>query len=877
MGRIELPHDRNAERAVLGSILMNAETMSDALSELGFDVRVFYDRRNSIIYQALLTLYKAETPIDLITLQAEIDNRHELEGIGGIEYLSFLVESVEISSHILEYCKIVKSKFVLRETIKYGKRLIDTAYSPDVDLSGMLSDAGTDVQNISLYNVGEKEYISIEDLSENSKKLMDNPTIVRQHLKFGYPRLDAITYGPKKGDYIIIAARPSIGKTTLAINMAINMAKQLIDNKKYIYIFSFEMTNEELYRRILSAETKIPLNKLRWDNMEGMLTKSDAERISAAIERIKRLPIIFDTLFTNTIDEIAAKCKKLKQDKGLGAIIIDYIQLISEKRHGKVESRQQEISQISRKIKLMAKSLAVPIIVLSQLSRDIEKRGGKGSKRPLLSDLRDSGCVTGDTLIQRIDTGESIPIKDMVGAQLPIPTMSLDKNFKFKKSNIINVFSSGKKQIYELKTMSGRTVKASANHPFLKLNGWTRLDNLKVGDRIATPRYLAEPENPTILKKEEYILMGHLLGDGCILPSHAYQYTSGDMELLDIVRECAKKLFNIDGKLVKQKNWWHYFFACPYRLTHGKYHPITNWFNKLKIQRCRSYEKVIPEAIMQSSNSNIALFLKHLWSTDGTINMSANECRISYSTTSSKMAIQVQHLLLRFGILSTIFCVKKESYRINFMLSICGKENQMKFLNNIGIAGKKNKKAIGAKLYLNNIVPNPNTDIIPKDIWNEIKIMKNTIGMSWRKFAEKLNVKYNGTAIQRTGISRKRMLKIFGILPKQRIEDLAVSDIYWDKIRSITPLGIEETYDITVEGTHNFIAGGMCLKNSLEQDSDVVLFLHKTNKDAEDNEVELIVGKQRNGNVGIVPLIFKKEISKFVEEVAEPAYSRDFV
>jgi replicative DNA helicase len=510
----------------------------------------------------------------------------------------------------------------------------------------------------------------------------------------------------------------------------------------------------------------------------------------------------------------------------------------------------------------------VPVLAVSQLSRAVEHRT---PQIPRLADLRESGCLAGDTFITRADTGERVPIKDLVG-QTDIPVHSLDENLKIKEMKISKVFSSGKKIIYELKTRSGFKIKASANHPFYKIDDWQRLDQLSVGDFIATPRKISLNSPQNTLSSEEIILLAHLLGDGCVLPRQPIHYTSGDFKNIQIVGKLAKKLFNIKPRIVRQKNWWHIYLPSPYPLARKKHHPIINWYYNLGMKPVRSWEKEIPQKIFSLDEKNLGFFLKHLWATDGNLSVKYLEKRkpsgnIYYSTTSEKIAQGVKHLLLRLGIRSKISGVKKTNYRICYHITIQGKEDQLKFLQAVGCYGKRGEIIPRLIKYLKEIKTNPNVDVIPKEIWGQISLLKSNYGLSWRDWAENYGTSYCGSTLFKHGVSRSRMARILNFMPSLELKNLAESDVYWDEIISITPLGIEEVYDATVPGTHNFVANDIILHNSLEQDADVVLFIYREDRYREDtlrkNIADIIIAKHRNGPVGKVELYFDEQRASF--------------
>jgi replicative DNA helicase len=430
--------------------------------------------------------------------------------------------------------------------------------------------------------------------------------------------------------------------TAFSLSLLRNAA---VDFNHPVAFFSLEMSEIQIVNRLISGEAELESEKIK----RGNLAEHEWHQLYQKTSKIGESPIFIDDTPALSILELRAKCRRLKAQHDIQLIIVDYLQLMTAGSNKNMPgNREQEISTISRGLKNIAKELNVPVIALSQLSRAVETRGG--DKKPQLSDLRESGCLTGDTLILNAETGERIPIKVLAERQNQsnYRCMAIDSNYKLSAHNMFKVFYSGQKQVFELKTKTGRTIKASANHPFLKLKGWTALEDLQIGDKIAVPRKIEiqKPSNP--LNFNELILMAHLLGDGCILPGKPYHYTSADWENIEIVQKTAKELFGIEGRIVKQENWWHVYLPSPYHLTHKVKHPISLWYEKLGLDRVRSYEKKLPEAIYECDNERIALFIRHLWATDGNISWKKIAGRkdagaIYYASTSETMIIQIQH------------------------------------------------------------------------------------------------------------------------------------------------------------------------------------------------------------------------------------------
>lgn len=856
------PQSIEAEQSVLGSLLLDKDAIIKVVDILKLDD--FYKEQNALIYKAMVSLYEKRMPIDIVTLTDQLEKEGLLEDIGGASYLTTLVNSVPSASRVSHYANIVQQKATLRRLISQAQNILELGYQEDKEIEEILDQAEQSIFSVSQKFL-KKYFIPIKEVLAESFERIDKLHKHKGELRgipTGFNDLDNILAGLQPSDLVILAGRPSMGKSALSTSIALNAA---IEAKIPIGIFSLEMSKEQVVDRLICAQAGVDSWKLRTGNLDD----EDFPKIGYAMGVLSEAPIFIDDSATSTVLEIRTKSRRLQSEHGLGLVIIDYLQMMQGTGGRSSESRVQEISEISRSLKALARELNVPVLAISQLSRAVEQRP---SHIPQLSDLRESGCLTGDTLILRPDTGELVPIKDLVGEKA-IPCLTLDENLKLKVDHFSKIFSSGKKMVYEMKTATGRKIKASSNHPFLTLFGWRRLDELKEGDRIAVPRVLPNiPQEDPPLSDNRLILLAHLIGDGCYLKSHALQYTNADKKCLKKVAQSASSAFGISPRLVKQKNWFHVFLKAPFHLTHKKRNPIVKWLDEeLKIFNQRSFEKIIPKQIFEQSLPKLALFLKHLWATDGTISWSRKGKKygwtIFYSTKNEIMARQIQHLLLRFEIISRLRKSHKKGYQPGWIVDISGKEDQLKFLKNIGIFGEKNQKVKKAIQYLEKINGNPNCDVIPKEIWSYIAQIKGKYGLSWRDFVKKYGMSYCGSTLLKHGLSRKRLRRIIEFLPDKSLRNLAHSDIYWDKIVSIEKQGIEEVYDATVPESHNFIANDFIVENSIEQDSDVVMFIYREDyydKDTErKNIADILIRKHRNGPIGDIELYFIPEQMRF--------------
>lgn len=379
-----LPHNIQAEQTVLGCMLVDKTSIAEATEVLRADD--FYSEAHKVIFNAIVELYSKDIPIDMITLIEYLQSTDKLQGVGGMTYLSQLKGSIESTSNVESYIKIVEEKSILRKLIKASADISEECYSKQDDVPAVLDNAekrifdiaekrtSTDFEPIS--TVLERGFEQIEKMFNRKGETTGLPS--------GFPELDAKTSGFQPGDMILVAARPSMGKTTFAINIAQYAA---IREGKSVVIFSLEMSKEQLANKILCAEADIDMLKLR----TGALDDSDWERIARAAGPIAASKIFIDDSAGVSIMEMRSKCRRLKIEHGIDLIVIDYLQLMTGSNRS--ESRQQEVSEISRSIKALAKEMHCPVIALSQLSRAPEQRA---DHRPMLSDLRESGSIEQD-------------------------------------------------------------------------------------------------------------------------------------------------------------------------------------------------------------------------------------------------------------------------------------------------------------------------------------------------------------------------------------------------------------------------------------------------------------------------------------------------
>ena len=379
------PNDTEAEQAVIGSMLTDKEAVSSAIEVL--KETDFYREDNKLIYTAILNLYNRSEPIDIITLKSELSAMGKLDAVGGLEYIAGLPDKVPTTSNVEQYIKIVEEKSILRNLIKTANDIITLGYDPTQEVEDIIEASEKKIFEV-MQKRNQKGYSSIREILVDTFTELEQLYNRKQHVTgvpTGFADLDYRTAGLHKSDLILVAARPAMGKSAFALNIATNAA---VRANVPVAIFSLEMSKEQMVNRILCSEAMVDSNKVR----TGTLEDEDWAKLAEASGVLSETNIIVDDTPGISIMEIRAKCRKMKLEKNIGLVVIDYLQLVqgSGKRGA---SREQEIAEISRSLKILAKEIEVPVIALSQLSRAPEQRP---DHRPMLSDLRESGSIEQD-------------------------------------------------------------------------------------------------------------------------------------------------------------------------------------------------------------------------------------------------------------------------------------------------------------------------------------------------------------------------------------------------------------------------------------------------------------------------------------------------
>ncbi|HEX6232684.1 MAG TPA: replicative DNA helicase [Jiangellaceae bacterium] len=856
------PQDIAAEQAVLGGMLLSKDAIADVVEVLrGHD---FYRPAHETIYEAILDLYGRGEPADPLTVADHLQKNNELGRVGGAPYLHTLVNYVPTAANAGYYADIVRERAILRRLVEAGTRIVQMGYGGDGEADDIVDAAQAEVYAVTerrasedylpLGEIMEGTLDEIEAIGSRGGQMVGVPT--------GFVDLDALTNGLHPGQMIVIAARPAVGKSTIGLDFARAAA---IRHQLATVLFSLEMSRNEITMRLLSAEARVPLHHMR----AGQMTDDDWNRIARCTGEVSSAPLFIDDSPNMTMMEIRAKCRRLKQRHDLKLVIVDYLQLMSSGK--RVESRQQEVAEFSRALKLLAKELEVPVVAISQLNRGPEQRQ---DKKPMLSDLRESGCLTASTRVMRADDGSEVALGQLLASgERDIPVWALDESLRYVPRTMTHVFPSGVKPVFRLHLASGKQIEATASHPFLTYEGWKPLEDLELGSRIATPRHVPGPLVQMPWPEPKVVLLAHLIGDGSFVRRQPVRYASVDESNLAAVADAAKHFGVVavrDAYAAARVTTLR--LPAPYQLTHGRRNPIAEWLDTLGLFGLRSYEKFVPPQVFSLPKRQIALFLRHLWSTDGsvTINRKGTGGRVYYASTSRRLLVDVAVLLLRFGISGRVRTVKSSrSVRAQYTLDISGRDDQLRFLREIGCHGDRSKACADLLAVLESTRSNTNVDTIPVEIWQHVRAALTKRGMTHREFAAAMNTQFCGSTLWKRAPSRERLTRVAAILESADLEMYATNDIIWDSVVRIEPLGEQEVYDATVLGLHNFVANGIAVHNSIEQDADMVILLHREDAYEKESpragEADFIVAKHRNGPTATITVAFQGHYSRFVD------------
>jgi replicative DNA helicase len=864
------PHSVEAEQAVLGGLLIDPPTWDQVGDMVVADD--FYRPDHRLIFTAFAELVTQSKPADVVTTAEQLERHGRLADAGGLAYLGTLARDTPTAANIRAYAQIVRERSLLRKLIHAGREISSAALASDGrSARDLVDEAEQAVFAIAEQSTGRREgairvSVLLPPLIDRIDEWHTNPNALRG-LATGFTDFDRKTGGLRPGDLVIVAGRPSMGKTTLAMNIA-EYAAVHPASKASVAIFSMEMPAEQLLTRMLSSIGGVPLNGIR----SGQISDEDWVRVTAATSQLSEAKIFVDESPGLTPTELRARARRVKREHGLGLVVVDYLQLMQVP--GTKENRATEIAEISRGLKALAKELAVPVIALSQLNRGVEQRT---EKKPVMSDLRE--CVTGDTLVCLTD-GRRLPIRSLVGTTPEV--WSLDERQRIVASRSDMVWRVGSKPVFKVQLASGRSIRATAEHRMLAGEGWTTVGALKPGDRLGLARRIPQPEAAARWPEHWLILLGHLVGDGSYLNHQPLRYTTASETNSDAVR-LAAEAFGSQVNRHEGRGAWHQLVISG---NGNRWHPagVGAWLKQLGIFGQRSHEKHLPAEVFTLGDEQIALLLKHLWATDGCVALrkqgQRGMPRVYFSTCSERLAEDVSALLLRLGVVARKRTVHKAGYRAVYTIDVSGMEAQMRFAALVGGFGPRAEavEALVAYHAAHLADANTNVDTLPLAIFSRVRSLMRAQGVTTRQMAQLRGTSYGGSSHFRFAPSRTMLLDYAQLLKSEELKTWATSDVYWDRIVAIVPDGEEDVFDLTVPGPANWLADGLVTHNSgaIEQDADMILLIYREEvydkNTTKRGMAEIDLAKHRNGEIGTFLLTFQGQYSRF-SNYASDAYA----
>ena len=832
------PHSVEAEQALLGGLLLDAaawDNVADAVTR-----EDFYRPDHQLIFEGIASLVGEGKPCDVVTVSQQLERTGQLEAAGGLAYLSSIARDTPSAANARAYADIVRERSLLRQLIRAGTDIAAAVFNNDGETARALVDRAEQ----RVFEIAEGTFrrregaVSVRTLLPGVIDQIDewhnNPDQLRG-LPTGFTDFDKITGGLRPGDLVIIAGRPSMGKTTLAVNMA-EYAAVHPGTRASVAIFSMEMPSEQVITRMLSSIGGVPLNSLR----SGKISDEDWVRITSATSQLSEAKIFVDETPALNPTELRARARRVKREHGLSLIVVDYLQLMQVP--GTKENRATEIAEISRSLKALAKEMQVPVIALSQLTRAVEQRE---HKKPVMSDLRE--CVTGDTLVCLSD-GRRLPIAGLVDTAPEV--WAIDDRQQLIAARADKVWKVGRRPVFKVELAGGRSIRATSEHRLMALAGWTTVGDLKVGDRLALARRVPEPAQPRRWPDHWVVLLAHLVGDGSYPDHQPLRYTTASEENSAAVRDAAEmfgcRVTRNDGA----GNWRQLLITG----SGNRWSPVgvAKWLKDLGIFGQRSHQKHLPAEVFSLPNSQIALLLRHLWATDGTISPCqpgrSGGHKVGFTSCSRRLADDVAALLLRLGILSRTHTVKVGHYRPVYMVHVSGTESQRAFLQEVGAFGPRRESAALLAEALRGVRANADVDALRREAVAADRAVELAPGHAPTASGAELP---DSPAAQES------------------------SDLLWDRVVAITAEGEEDVFDLTVPGPACWLADGVASHNSgsLEQDSDMILLIYREEvydrNTTKKGIAEIDLVKHRNGEIGTFLLTFQGQYTRFANYVSD--------
>jgi replicative DNA helicase len=844
------PHSLEAEESIVGGILLDNEAFDRVADVVTPDD--FYVERNGRIYGAMRSLSEQGLPMDTVTLADRLKQRDELPKVGGLAYLIELTEKVPTAANIEQYARIVAEKATVRRMIRVSTEIVEKAYAGGVEMRSFVDDAEKAIYEISEDSVrsGPRRIDAlVVDSVAKIETLIKNRSSVTG-IATGFDDLDNLTAGFQPSDLIIVAGRPSMGKTAFCLNIAENAA---LDYGAGVAVFSLEMSSEQLVMRMLCSQAMLDLSRVRIGNLRD----KDFKALALTAGRLGTAPIYIDDTPALSVIELRARARRLKRDPdaNIGLIIVDYLQLM---RGNGEDNREQEISNISRSLKALAKELNVPVVALSQLNRAVESRA---DKKPMLSDLRE--CVPGDTPVVLSD-GRRMMIRDLVGKAPRV--VSVTAGGSLVRAETEKVWKVGKRAITRIELASGRTIRATRDHRLLGATGWQRVRDLRPGGYLALSRRLPEPENARSWSPESLKFLARLAGAGRV---HSISKT-GALEIRfalrsvdDAAEVAAFARSELDGRVRNASG------KSGSRLCTIRSEVLASWFEDLGINHYVGGHIGLPRRLFRLKTTDVARFVRYFCAVCGSIRVSEGASgplsSVRFVVPVRSTAEALSAAFLRLGIVAHMRRVGRTDGSFEHHVLVRGGRAIEQYARSVGAVASQRRALALARQAAAVHAATEELEAVPAALLAAGEEQLRAHGIT-ESIAEGVGATGGRT---RHGASRSSVRQVAERFDDNVMRSWCASDLHWDRIVAVEPDGNEDVYDLTVPGPESWLADGIVSHNSgaIEQDADVIAFIYRDEFYNHDSPLqgiaEIVVGKQRNGPTGTIKLRFDREYARF--------------
>lgn len=854
-GELMPPHDIDAEQSVIGSILIDQDRLDDVL--LALRAKDFYVEANRLIFETICAMADEGKRVDALLLHKRLEKLKVLGAVGGLSHVTHCAESVPTASNAKHYARIIHERALQRSLIGAADAILAMGYDLSADPHESLARAESEVFRILEDGVASELPKLDVCVSESARAILARMDAGGglAGLTTGYPDLDAVTGGMRPGELVILAARPSMGKTALACNIAERLS---MDAEHRVLFVSLEMPRLSLSERILCSHARVDSDRAA----RGTISQDERGRIMASAARLATCEFFIDDMPGRMASEVAAQARRLKRKPGLDLIVVDYLQRLRPANAR--DERERQVASMAQSLKNSALELGVPILCLAQLNRQVESAA---EKRPSLGHLRE--CLVGDASLISADTGARIKLSELRSG---MSVLAVNSDQQVVDAFVDDVWSTGRKPVFKVETRSGRSITGTENHPVMTARGWRKIGELCTTDKVAIAFNAALDRDVDDEMLNKCRLLGYLAGNGSVQRHRTIGLIvpddDGFAEAVGIINTYWPEVrvnlrsngYN-DAWISRSDEDGHGSPGC---------NPLINWLKSIGFHGCRDENKTVPATVFASGTLGAAAFLAGYLATDGCVKFSAQGYpSIQFDTTSLGLAKDTMLLCSRIGVFATLSPPQfnSKSTKPIYRVSICkDAANVWRFATAVRLPGERGRKLEEAARVASSVKTGASAFALP----DFVSLHAESVA-DWRHQGKR--------------IGRRRCRELAESSGDSVLAVWSQSDLVWDSVASVARVGDAEVFDLRIPSTGCFLTDeGFVAHNSgaIEQEADQVWFVHRDDYFRPDNDrnnprdgkAEVIVRKNRMGNTGTVNLLWFPERTRFESVAREQTVNR---